>query len=195
MPAPDPDVAADMMLAAEVALTVRGMPRYEVANYAQPGHEARHNLVYWTGGAYLGVGPHAASMLPYPLFERVAAGEGWVVPTGDANHEPARARFTREVAVGEYVRYPLKRPEPFELLTAQETAREDVMLGLRLAAGVLASQADAAGLGDVLQGLSEQGLVALGVDDSGDLRWATTQAGWLLGNQVFGAVWPGPEGS
>ncbi len=194
-PAPDPDVAADMMLAAEVALTVGGMPRYEVANYAQPGHEARHNLVYWTGGAYLGVGPHAASMLPYPLYEAVAAGEGWEVAAPDAAHVPARARFTREVTLAEYLRYPLRRPEPLELLTAPDAAREDVMLGLRLTAGVLASQVDAAGLGGVLQDLAEQGLVELGADDSGDLRWATTQAGWLLGNQVFGAVWAGPEGS
>jgi oxygen-independent coproporphyrinogen-3 oxidase len=190
MPAPDPDVAADMMLAAEVALAAAGMPRYEVANYAQPGHEARHNLVYWSGGAYLGVGPHAASMLPYPLFQRIAEGEGWAMPApGD---EPAvRARFTRVTSLDAYVRRPLARPEPVETLTGPEAAREDVMLRLRLTAGVTAAQAESAGVDQVLRDLAEQGLVVLGADDEGVSRWSTTQNGWLLGNRVFGAVWAG----
>jgi oxygen-independent coproporphyrinogen-3 oxidase len=38
-----------------------GMPPYEISNHALPGEECRHNLVYWTGGNYLGLGPSAAS--------------------------------------------------------------------------------------------------------------------------------------
>jgi oxygen-independent coproporphyrinogen-3 oxidase len=185
---PDPDVAADMMLTAEVVLAGAGMPRYEVANYAQPGHEARHNVVYWTGGAYLGLGPHAASMLPYDVFERVAGLEGWsVAPIGP--DRPARARFTRESGLEQYLRTPLAQPKPLETLTAAEAAREDVMLGLRLAAGVAAHAVDSAGLTEVLAGLAVRGLVTLGEDGEGVERWRTTQQGWLLGNQVFGAVW------
>jgi len=185
---PDPDTAADMMLAAEVALAVAGMPRYEVASYAQPGHEARHNLTYWTGGAYLGVGPHGASMLPFDVFERVADAEGW--PTPGAVDEPwTRARFTRITTLGEYLRHPLARPEPLELLTAAQVAREDVMLGLRLARGVEAGAAEAAGVTEVLADLAEEGLLTLDPDEDGVPRWRTTQRGWLLGNRVYGAVW------
>ena len=59
----DPDHAADMMLLAEEVLAVTGSARYEVANYARAGHESRHNLAYWTGEPYIGVGPAAHGML------------------------------------------------------------------------------------------------------------------------------------
>jgi oxygen-independent coproporphyrinogen-3 oxidase len=36
-----------------------GLPAYEVSNYARPGQESRHNLVYWRYGEYVGVGPGA----------------------------------------------------------------------------------------------------------------------------------------
>lgn len=190
LPAPDPDLAADMMLAAEVALAAAGLPRYEVANYAQPGFESRHNLAYWTGVPYLGVGPHAASMLPFSEFARIADGEGWA--DGASPHEPlpARARFTRDASLAEYVRTPLAHPGEVDLLDASDAAREDVMLGLRLVDGVPAAQADAAGVTPVLERLAERGLVQLhGPDGRG--RWRTTQRGWLLGNQVFADVWAG----
>jgi oxygen-independent coproporphyrinogen-3 oxidase len=38
-----------------------GLPAYEISNYARPGQECRHNLLYWTGGNYLSIGPSAAS--------------------------------------------------------------------------------------------------------------------------------------
>jgi len=38
-----------------------GLAAYEISNYAAPGEECRHNLVYWTGGDYIGLGPSAAS--------------------------------------------------------------------------------------------------------------------------------------
>jgi len=38
-----------------------GIPAYEISNFAAPGQECRHNLNYWTGGNYLGLGPSAAS--------------------------------------------------------------------------------------------------------------------------------------
>jgi oxygen-independent coproporphyrinogen-3 oxidase len=187
---PDADTAADMMIAAEVALAAAGLPRYEVASYAQPGHEARHNVVYWTGGAYLGVGPHAASMLGYDDFGRVAAGEGWTV-SGSTGISSSRARFTRDTTLEAYLRRPLTQPEPLELLTADEVAREDIMLGLRLTEGVASADVEAAGLVEVLTGLAERELVTLDSDTDGVERWRVTQSGWLLGNQVFGAVWAG----
>jgi oxygen-independent coproporphyrinogen-3 oxidase len=188
VPAPDSDVAADMMLAAEVALAAAGTPRYEVASYAQPGHEARHNLVYWTGGSYLGVGPHAASMLMAGQYRRVAEAEGWVLPS-ETDPPCARARFTREANLIDYVRHPLAAPGPVEFLDAAEVAREDAMLGLRMAAGITAAQAEAAGAIEALAGLAEEGLVRVVATQGGEARWSTTEQGWLLGNRVFEAVW------
>ena len=59
---PDDDVEAEHMQAAERILSQAGYARYEVASYAKPGFECRHNIAYWTGVPYLGLGRSAASM-------------------------------------------------------------------------------------------------------------------------------------
>jgi oxygen-independent coproporphyrinogen-3 oxidase len=194
VPEPDPDEAADMMLAAEVALTAAGLPRYEVASYAQPGHEARHNLVYWTGGSYLGVGPHAATMLTFEQYRRVAEGEGWTLPPAGAP-APVRARFTREASLDDYLRKPLTMPGPVEFLSGGETAREDAMLGLRTTLGISSVDAERAGVSEVLAELAARGLVRMTKGPDGEARWRTTEQGWLLGNSVFGAVWTAERSS
>lgn len=177
---PDPDVAATQMQLAEELLTAAGLVRYEVASYAVPGEESRHNRVYWTGGAYLGVGPHAASMLPGDIYAPIAGAEGWDAPASDA----ARVRFTRERSLREYLRQPLADPGPAETLTAAEALREDAMLGMRLAEGISDELAAEAGVGSALASLAAEGLV-----EHVEGRWHTTAHGWLLGNEVFGRLW------
>ncbi len=59
----DDDEQADHMRAAEELLVSAGFHRYEVASYAKPGFECRHNRAYWTGAPYLGLGSSAVSML------------------------------------------------------------------------------------------------------------------------------------
>jgi oxygen-independent coproporphyrinogen-3 oxidase len=58
---PDDDVQADMYAAADDALTAHGLQSYEISNWAQPGHECRHNILYWTQGDYRGFGCSAHS--------------------------------------------------------------------------------------------------------------------------------------
>ncbi|BBM88624.1 oxygen-independent coproporphyrinogen-III oxidase-like protein [Spirochaetota bacterium] len=48
-------------LAAKDVLNRHGFIHYEISNFAKPGHMAKHNQIYWTGGAYLGLGPSAHS--------------------------------------------------------------------------------------------------------------------------------------
>ncbi|EYB68102.1 oxygen-independent coproporphyrinogen III oxidase [Deinococcus phoenicis] len=48
----------------EALLGQLGFTRYEVSNYARPGQESRHNLAYWLGRTYLGLGPGAAGHYP-----------------------------------------------------------------------------------------------------------------------------------
>ncbi|HEX6938030.1 MAG TPA: radical SAM family heme chaperone HemW [Longimicrobiales bacterium] len=54
---------AEYLFAAE-RFTAAGFEHYEVSNFARPGRESRHNAAYWSGAAYLGLGPSAHSYLP-----------------------------------------------------------------------------------------------------------------------------------
>lgn len=63
LPEPDSDLQVDMMQDAARYLTQAGFHRYEVASYARPGFESRHNSAYWTGIPYLGLGPGAVTMM------------------------------------------------------------------------------------------------------------------------------------
>ena len=59
----DDEAAAEMYLATENLLQPFDYQKYEVSNYALPGFESRHNLLYWTGQDYIGVGPSAHGRL------------------------------------------------------------------------------------------------------------------------------------
>ena len=58
---PDGDAAADFYLYAVQQLEAAGYRQYEISNFARPGHEGRHNLLYWNCSDYWGVGPAAHS--------------------------------------------------------------------------------------------------------------------------------------
>jgi len=58
---PDDDVQADEYELADVRLAAAGLGNYEVSNWARPGHECRHNRVYWGQHDYLGIGCAAHS--------------------------------------------------------------------------------------------------------------------------------------
>ena len=58
---PDDDVQADEYVAADDALAAHGLVSYEISNWAKPGHECRHNLLYWSQGDYRGFGCSAHS--------------------------------------------------------------------------------------------------------------------------------------
>ena len=60
---PDDDGLADRYELASAMLGQAGFRHYEIANWAMPGHECRHNLVYWRNGDWLGVGAGAHSHL------------------------------------------------------------------------------------------------------------------------------------
>jgi coproporphyrinogen III oxidase-like Fe-S oxidoreductase len=55
----DEDRAAELYALADARLAAAGYHWYELSNWARPGHESRHNLVYWQGGAYEALGPGA----------------------------------------------------------------------------------------------------------------------------------------
>jgi putative oxygen-independent coproporphyrinogen III oxidase len=99
VPAPDPDLQADMFAAACDVLASAGYVHYEVSNWAKPGYECRHNLGYWERRPYLGLGAGAHSYRdarrwwnvrpPEDYLARVERGE---LPEGGAEElEPSDA--------------------------------------------------------------------------------------------------------
>ena len=160
----DEDVQAERMERSAAVLESEGYSRYEVASYAKPGRQCRHNQAYWTGVPYLGVGRGAASMLDGNLYDTVREVYGWLPMRP---RDCARARFStldREV----------------EFLSEREAWAEDLMLGMRLTRGVKVAEVPPATVSELLG----RGLVKLEED-----RMAPTHDGWLLGNELYGILW------
>lgn len=190
LPEPDSDTAAEMMEIAADLLTAAGLERYEVASYAQPGHESRHNTVYWTGGAYLGIGPSAASMMSKETLRRLTrpAYEGATVDGhADSSSDSERVRIVWTETLDAFLGGGLAQASAqVEALSIAEALREDAMLGMRMSVGISERLAEEAGVITALESLAASGLVA-----RAEGRWRPTRRGWLLGNEVFSAIWTG----
>ena len=68
----DDQLQLEMESSTEQVLAQAGLIRYEISNYAKPAWRCRHNLLYWTGGEYLGLGPSAQSYVNGTRFGNVA---------------------------------------------------------------------------------------------------------------------------
>lgn len=68
---PDDDFIFEMTGDVENALENAGYVRYEISNYAKPGNECRHNVNYWMGGEYLGIGSGAHSFFDGRRFANI----------------------------------------------------------------------------------------------------------------------------
>jgi putative oxygen-independent coproporphyrinogen III oxidase len=123
--APD-DAVADAFFAVEAALEAQGFVHYEISNYARPGAEARHNLGYWRGVDYLGVGCGA--------FGTLSTGGGAAVRYRNLT-EPGR--YVAASTAGE------STEAEREDLDGETRLRERLMLGLRLLEGVDLAAAEA----------------------------------------------------
>jgi len=75
---PDDDDLADKYLLADRVLGDAGLPWYEVSNWARPGHECRHNRLYWAGGDYVGFGCAAHSHRAGRRWWNLRTPERWI---------------------------------------------------------------------------------------------------------------------
>ncbi|MCD8199954.1 MAG: radical SAM family heme chaperone HemW [Coriobacteriaceae bacterium] len=186
--APDEDVQADMMERAAEVIGQAGMTRYEVASYALPGHESRHNEAYWSGMPYLGLGCGAASMMDPETF--AACRQARIFDAADPiASDAARIRFQARDDIDSYVAAQGCMAGEVETLSLQEAVCEDVMLGFRKTEGVAMS--DLADAIEILPGLQEacERLQARGLIEERDGRLVPTTRGWLCGNELYGEVW------
>jgi putative oxygen-independent coproporphyrinogen III oxidase len=148
LPLAEDGAVADAFVSIEEALTGRGLSHYEVSNYAAFGQEARHNVGYWRGDEYLGLGCGAFGFARTELAGASAArGIRWrnaVRP--EAYVRGAIASTTDPFGVADNA-VDLAGESAREELDAETLLRERIMLGLRLASGFdLAEAADALGV-------------------------------------------------
>jgi len=104
------DDAAWLCMYRHTEAALAGYAHYEIANFARPGRECRHNLIYWTNGEYAGFGPGAYSFL-----------------------DGVRSRNATELA--DYMAEPGEKGESLEL-TDREVRMETVIQHLRLKRGL-----------------------------------------------------------
>jgi oxygen-independent coproporphyrinogen-3 oxidase len=95
-------------------LAAAGLVDYEISNFARPGFESQHNLAYWRGDDYLGLGPSACSTIDGLRWRNV----------------PNTQAYAARIALGESVRGEMEKLDP-----ATRT-KERIMFGLRMREGV-----------------------------------------------------------
>ena len=197
---PDEDFQAACMDVARELLGAAGYHPYEVASYALDSHECAHNIAYWTGRGYLGLGRSAAGMLDAADFDRLAGLFPGVSSRGDSYRVRLVQRDDDATAF------------EAEYLSQREAAAEDLMLSCRMTGGVASDllvraacviPADelAAACDRALElGLATWVPETLGVHEgpftSADVvachvraRLAPTHLGWLDGNVLFELFW------
>ena len=142
-----------------------GYTQYEISNFARPGGECRHNLVYWRNEEYVGVGPSAAGYVGGLRYKNV----------------PDMARYLDAERAGVAAHVEEER------LGAEATQRETAMLALRLRRGIERARFierfgvdPAAVFGSAIEKHVAAGLLAV---DADGIR--LTRAGFLLANRVM----------
>jgi oxygen-independent coproporphyrinogen-3 oxidase len=159
----DDDRAAELYEQADRRLTAAGLHAYEISNWSRPGHESRHNLVYWQRRPHEAVGPGAHAF------------DG-VVRRWNAADPDAYLAALDPVGGGE-ARLP---PGDRETVDGRTAHAERVILGLRLADGIPRSWVAGSELETPLAWAIDLGLVVAGAD-----RLRLSQRGRLLSNEVF----------
>ena len=124
---PDGDSAAALCDVTHQSLNDAGMAAYEISNFARAGAESRHNLAYWRGGDYIGVGPGAHGRLTSGGVTRatrlIRTPERWLATVEEMGHGTSETEIIEQAARSD----------------------EILMMGLRLSEGVRLSQFEARG--------------------------------------------------
>jgi len=115
---PGEDAARDLYDTTQTVCAAAGLPAYEISNHARPGAECRHNLVYWRGHEYAGIGPGAHGRLDIDgerhATETERRPEAWLMRVESLGHG----------GVGD------------DTLLRSQMADEFLLMGLRLAEGI-----------------------------------------------------------
>ncbi len=163
---PDPELQNAMEQHAVGRLADAGFERYEISNFSQPGFVCRHNLLYWQGEDYLGVGPSAQSYVAGRRFGNVAD----------------LAAYADQLHAG---RLPFSG---LERLSPERRKREAVVFGLRLVNGIDAT-AIPTGKGGPDWSASLERLTARGWLEERGGRLRLTEMGRRFADSVAVELW------
>jgi oxygen-independent coproporphyrinogen-3 oxidase len=163
---PDGELAGELYSLTQELCEAAGLPAYEISNHAQPGSESRHNLLYWRGHDYAGIGAGAHSRITTGSAKRalstIKSPEAWL----------ARVEAHGHGIISD------------EALSAEDAAEEYLLMGLRLAEGIdLARFAAIGGSAldeDRLDALESDGLIT-----RSDSRLVATAQGRLVLNRLI----------
>lgn len=114
---PTDDLGADLYDLTQELCETAGFAAYEVSNHARPGDQSKHNLIYWRGGDYVGVGPGAHGRVTIDGIRYAT----------ECFKQPEAWLRTTTTGSGETTRSPLG---------AQDIAEERLIMGLRLQEGL-----------------------------------------------------------
>jgi len=159
------DVSADFYDAVRERFSAAGFEHYEVSNFAKAGHRSQHNLAYWQGLDYVGIGPGAHGRL-----------------TQDGTRQATIAQLTPKAYV-QSVQEKSTGIESRETLSSADWSAEYLLMGLRIEDGISMSKyATLKG-----QGLPQAELAAL-ISDGLLLRNGDTLKATATGRLVLNAV-------
>jgi putative oxygen-independent coproporphyrinogen III oxidase len=168
-PAPDDDAQADAYAVTDDLLGAAGYEWYEVSNWARPGGECRHNLVYWQHDEYLAVGCAAHGHTGGARWWNVRTPERYIAAI-DAGETPEAGR------------------EPFD---AARRAEDAFSLALRTRAGAIATPA----AGRTVAELAEHGLLSRAADRIVLTQRGRLLATDVTARLLLAGAAPGPAGT
>jgi len=162
----DADATADQYELAEKILKSHGYNHYEISNWSFAGYESRHNMVYWLGGPYLGVGVAAHSYIDGCRYANTPALDSYLAAFCGSKSD------IREME---------------ERIGPELELAETVILGLRLTRGIDIGDINSRFNVNLLDKYRDQveELTALGLVESDVKSISLTPRGRLLGNEVF----------
>lgn len=185
-PEPDPDLQADMYEWSIDRLDGVGYHQYEISNWSRPGHECRHNLVYWRNGEWLALGPGAHAHWAGFRFADVYSPRQYIDRVTETN--------PTDIANAADAAGTLKAMRQVGFIEGQDDVRmaDTAILALRLNEGLdsedfrsrFGATPDEA-FGPTLAEMTEAGLLER---DNGTTR--LTRRGRLIANEVFVRLLP-----
>ncbi|MBT7343272.1 MAG: coproporphyrinogen III oxidase [Rhodobacteraceae bacterium] len=164
---PDEDLSADMFEVTHEICAQAGLHGYEVSNYSLKSLESKHNIIYWRGGDYIGIGPGAHGRLTLSgtrhATRTALAPQAWLERVAQRNTGTSHQ----------------------EILAPQDHANELIMMGLRVSDGI--SRRRIEGVADAPLNIPDH-LLDLGLLELSDSQLRATKAGRPLLNQLVQAL-------